>query len=93
MGGGVPDLLVEVGRLEHAAPAEDDGPLDRVGQLPDVAGPGIALEDLQRLGSDRGRRPAVELGRAGHEVMRPGAGMSSIRSRRLGVRIGTTLRR
>jgi hypothetical protein len=35
---------------------QDDGALDHVGQLPDVAGPRVGPEPLLRLGADGGER-------------------------------------
>ena len=56
--------------VDDAAPADDEGVLDRVLQLPDVAGPGVGDELVQGLLGDAGH-VLFDLGHIlGHEVAR-----------------------
>ena len=82
--GGEP--LRQVLRPDRPAVAEDQGVLDHVGQLADVARPGVLLQHRQGLGREQ---VVVAAGR-GAVAARPGAGptrpMSPIRSRSGGKR-------
>ena len=56
---GPADRLGQVALLDDQALADDDGALDRVLELADVAGPGVPAEDIERAARDSPRLAPV----------------------------------
>ena len=73
-------------------PAEDHRALDHVLKLPDVAGPGVVLQDRRHLSA----KPTIRLPNLSVRLLKDARGKrenSAGRSRRGGSTIGKTLRR
>src|SRR5690606_29017451 len=67
--GGAGEDLWEIMRLEEGAVGQDDGAIDGVFQLPDIAGPVIAGEQVHGMGRDAQNALAGFGGAAGDEML------------------------
>jgi hypothetical protein len=87
LGGGL-DALGEIGDADGIAAAEDDGALDDVAKLAEVAGPGVFLEGGLRLGREASEAglPEWPAKKASMRARRGGQGISGerVRSRKEG---------